>query len=772
MRMPSSSRYATTWHRNDSKCAVFVFCLIFTLFLSPSSLQAQEDGAVRQYYRAQEKLAVALDELGRGQFDSARHKLADIGGSSMGLTLLPAGEQILQSYDQIQLQLQAAHQEQYGEYLKTAANYAEQARYHAHVLRASQDYSSASEAKTKLEDQLEVDADKDWIVALSNLAAAQALAERTSLEGTRDAQLRTEIVDQAMALAARLETDENWLASYSRVYSYLISLDQEDTAYREHAERLLRQVALVSMYVPDPNQDAVAWESRREGIDFSMINMGLRKLNRDYVEIPDYHEMALQGLNYCLTIALTPPLGKTFAGLQNEQSLGTFRSEIEAMIAETRQTDKVDYHFTQVLSMLRRVMQLNERTVQLPDEVIMAEFAEGTFSALDGYTYLVWPSDVQSFEKDMTNEFIGIGIVISKMNNLLTIDSLLEGYPAYRAGLDAGDVILQIDGRDTANITMEMAVRRITGQANTSVKLLIDRKGFDKPREFVVPREQIVVRAVEGLHRKPDGSWQFFLDETDKVAYVRLSGFYRETAGRLRNLLRELSDQGMQALVLDLRRNSGGFFNSAVNIVSQFIDEGEVVVSTRPRSGGPGVNEQVDRAVRSWQVDTDLPLIVLVDSLSASASEIVAGALQDHGRATLVGTRTYGKGNMQTIENLFLSDAKLKMTIAYYYLPTSGRVHRNPKDVGNQGYGVNPDVVVELTRKQFNQVTQSRRFGSILHRKDYDASESDDPVYTAAKMLEEDVQLRVALLCARAKLLSQQSQVLARRSAGCQGVSN
>ncbi len=721
-----------------------------------------ESDSLLDVYKAQESLSAAFADMAHGRFAQAREKLTTMPELPGRLSMLSEGQQILDSYEQVTDALNEKYRETYDAYLKNLQSVVQDAQWRNTVLAASEKVTLESDEKVKFEKQTQEEIERDWIIALAQAAAAGSLAERTHLTESLDPQLKETIVGNSLQIANRLEEEGNWLAAYSRVYSYLTTLDKFNDEYNEQSKRLLRQATLVSLYVPDPNQDAVPWEDRRHDITFSMFKRSLRKLDSDYVNVPDYQAMTTEALNYCYYVGLTPELAQTFSGMQDEAALESFRLQIDDMRQQVQAKDKEQFHYTTLLEYLRDAMRLSDRTIHLPDNVVVAEFAEGAFSALDGYTYIVWPGDVEDFQKDMTNEFTGIGVVISKFNGLLTIDSLLDDSPALKAGLDAGDAIVKIDGRDTANITMNMAVKRITGPSGTTVKLTIDRKGFVEPRDFLVTRQQIVVRGLEGLYRRDDGSWEYFVDENEKIAYVRMKGFYRATADRLRDLMDDLAGQGMQGMILDLRRNSGGYFNVAVNIVSQFIEQGKVVVSTKPRSADSQYPEQVDRASGKWQFDTSLPMVILVDSLSASASEIVSGSLQDHGRATLVGTRTYGKGNMQTVEGLYNSDAEFKVTIAYYYLPKNRRVHRNPNDPKNTEYGVNPDVVVELTGEQFAKISELRRFGSILHQHGA-ATGEDDATYTVEQMLKDDPQLQVALLCAKSKLLSQQAQVLAQQ---------
>lgn len=733
--------------------------LLFALMISSVCLgQLQEAKSTNlDKAAAQEKLSIALSHLADGNFETAREKFGAIAALEDELNLFSAGKDVLARYDRLKGKLDKAYQESYEQYVKNINEAITVSQWHAALLNTSKEFELESEEKSEFETEANDKFSSNIIVALSQMAALRSLQERTGLDLPIDSDKQRNVVQSSLAIANDLEEEKQWLTAYRRIYSYLVSLDKNNKTYEEHTKRLLRQASLVNMYTPDPNQDAVRWEDHRNGITFPMIRKGLYRLNRSYVDPPNYQDMIMDGLSYCNYLATTPKLGETFPGLLNEKAVAVFRAEINELIQQVSQGIADQFVTGQLLDYLRKVQQLNKNSIQLPTEVVMGEFAEGAFSALDGYTYPIWPGDVEEFEKDMTSEFYGIGVVITKnKDGLLIIDSLLHNSPAFKMGLDAGDIIKAIDGHDTKNIAMDMAVRRITGPEGTDVTLTIARDTFDKPTEFSVTRQKIVVHGVEGLHRQDTGQWQYLLDEKEKLAYVRLKGFYRPTAGKLRELMKELSQQSMNGLILDLRRNSGGFLSSAINIVSTFIPPGKIVVSTKPRDSRKG---QVDHSSPAWTLDTDVPMVVLVDALSASASEIVSGALKVHDRALIVGTRTFGKGNVQTIEDLTATDAKMKMTIAYYYLPDNRRVHRSPKDHTNEDYGVLPHMLVELTNKQFLEVSDMRRYGSILAQNNRPGEDQEGrKSYTAEEMISKDPQLEAALLCLQAKLLARQAQ--------------
>jgi carboxyl-terminal processing protease len=309
-----------------------------------------------------------------------------------------------------------------------------------------------------------------------------------------------------------------------------------------------------------------------------------------------------------------------------------------------------------------KVLSLNHVTARLPEKVLIAQFAEAALSALDRYTVMIWPRQVQEFEKMMTNQFTGIGIEITKQKGQLTVASLLPDTPAYNSGLDAGDVIELVDGIETKDMSLTCAVRTITGPAGTKVALTIKRSGEEKKRDITITRAKITVPTIRGWQRTASGERKYMIDEESKIGYVRITSFSGGTADALERVLNELEAEGLRGLILDLRFNTGGLLDSAVAVTDKFIEEG-LIVSTRPRGLWTYISAHKEGTHPKY------PLVVLINSYSASASEIVAGALADerHERAILVGERTHGKGSVQGITRHPSEGAQLKYTMAYYH---------------------------------------------------------------------------------------------------------
>ena len=404
------------------------------------------------------------------------------------------------------------------------------------------------------------------------------------------------------------------------------------------------------------------------------------------------------------------------------------------------------------LKVLDNVLALNEATVRLPVQPLVAHFVEASLGALDPYTVIVWPRQVQDFEKLMTNEFTGIGIEISKPKGMLTVSSLLPDTPAYRSGLDAGDVIECVDGIPTKDMSLMCAVKKITGPKGSAVTLAI-RRGGKEAQTMTLTRDRIIVPTVRGWQRTASGCWLYMLDEKEKIGYVRITSFSGETAADLETTLDQLETEGMRGLIMDLRFNTGGLLDSAVNIVDKFVEEG-LIVRTQPKANMIPAFEHAHRR----GTHPNYPLVILTNAGSASASEIVAGALGDpkHERAILVGTRTHGKGSVQGITHYPGGGAELKYTMAYYHLPSGQRV-KSREDVQKEGtkdWGVGPDVEVELTSEELKQMIDVQRDNDVLVQANRDGSRTTVNKRVLEDTLKADPQLAVGVLVVKAKLVN------------------
>jgi carboxyl-terminal processing protease len=400
---------------------------------------------------------------------------------------------------------------------------------------------------------------------------------------------------------------------------------------------------------------------------------------------------------------------------------------------------------------------------------------------LDPYTTFYTPEELRHLESDVSGEFIGVGIQVRKDSDSdeLQVITPIYGSPAFKAGIQTGDLVTAIvrlvddTGKTldkpevipTKGLSVNDAVKKILGLPGTKVRLTVKRKGIDKPLDIDMDREPIATESVFGYRRKVDASWDFWVDLDNKIAYVRLFQFQRNSTHDMVQAMTKLKKQGIKGLVFDLRFNPGGYLDSGRDITDLFIDDG-VIVEIRPRVGEayslrgsrmgsyryevPGTEDVEEKPLPSY---TDFPMVVLVNGMSASASEIVSAALQDHHRALVMGERTYGKGSVQQIFP-FEKDpvtkkpmSKMKVTNATYWRPSGKNINKSstqgrPEDE----WGVMPDKVVPLELTERFELSEHLRNAEIIRPK------SESPGAEEKKDTFKDKQLDAALEYLRGQL--------------------
>lgn len=301
---------------------------------------------------------------------------------------------------------------------------------------------------------------------------------------------------------------------------------------------------------------------------------------------------------------------------------------------------------------------------------------KGMLSSLDPHSGFMPPDAYKEMQVDTKGEFGGLGIQIGMKDDILTVISPMEDTPAYRAGILAGDKIMKIDGETTKDMTIFDAVKKMRGPKGTKVTISILREGWTALKDFTITRDEITVQSVKSK----------MIDPSDGIGYIKLIQFQEKTGQDMAAALKKLRQDGMKALVLDLRNNPGGLLTSSVEVASQFLPKGKLVVYIKGRTGGR--NDY--RSFGQYPAYEEMPIICLINQGSASASEIVAGALKDWQRAVILGTTSFGKGSVQSV--IPLSDGSgLRLTTARYY---------TPKGISIQNTGIKPDIEVRLASEK------------------------------------------------------------------------
>jgi len=364
-----------------------------------------------------------------------------------------------------------------------------------------------------------------------------------------------------------------------------------------------------------------------------------------------------------------------------------------------------DYSFVRTLIDIHR--QVASNYVDSVDESKLREGAiDGMLGQLDPFTVYVPPARQDAFDQMLEGSFKGVGIQLDQRpeGGPIEVITPIDGSPAYRAGVLPGDIILKVNGESVEGLKLQEVVKKIAGKLGSEVTLSV-RHATNDEADLKMERAEIVVPTVKGYQRNPDNSWDYYISDDPKVGYIRITQFTGETYEAMRSVIEKLLSDGMKGLVLDLRYNPGGQLDSAIKIVDMFIDHG-TIVSTRGRN-------RPEQTVKATAPETlpYFPIVVIVNEHSASAAEIVAGSLMDNKRALVVGERSYGKGSVQELIPLEQKSGELKLTVAYYYLP-SGRLVHKKKDATD--WGVQPTIVVPMDdptqRKVFTEMSRSELF--------------------------------------------------------------
>lgn len=579
---------------------------------------------------------------------------------------------------------------------------------------------------------------RNWLSSEDGQAverAATSAVQTAQIEG--DVLLAQEILFRQKALHDGADTDE-----YKRLDTELDALNRRLTLLAEFAPRefyRLRKLQIKRIEatlkaegkeipLPDANEEEPEynelfkddWKERMKGITPKLLLMGLRQAASEHITNAGWNPLLEGGLHSVEVLLDTPQLAENFPGLTDPVKVQAMRATLDSRLKDLATTQKklgaADYQ-----AVITEVLDANKVTVEIPNEVILREFGEGATAQLskeyeDDYSEIIWPDNLRRFRQSIEGNFVGVGILIRHNDKReLMIVNPLEGSPSSRAGIRPGDKIIAVDDQSTVGWTLNRAVDNITGPVGKLVKLTVQRNDVTDPLQFSLKRESIKMRSVNGwwksqLDSKGLPKWDWWIDPIGGIGYVRLTGFNEDTFDDFMDAIRQMrKERKLNGLILDLRNNPGGLLKSAIGFVNLFVQNGSLV-SVQDRDGNMVNNFMAEKVRASLK---GLPLVVLVNGNSASASEIVSGSLQAHGAAVVLGERSFGKGSVQTVQPLAdgPNEAAVKVTIQYYVLPPSdgeekGRlVHRR---VSSKDWGVNPDLVVQVTPPQLEKSTGMR----------------------------------------------------------------
>lgn len=546
-----------------------------------------------------------------------------------------------------------------------------------------------------------------------------------------------QLISRADGAARSAESRGDWLMA-SELFFRLELLLEQTGKYRDDSDRQGRRLEMIRLYAPQrlwelrnarlkaegtpddklpPYNNASAdYKARLASVDSATVVRAVARSAKHVEQVPG-PTVIIGGLNSVRTLATTTDLVSAFPGLGDKPAVDKFVAYIDSEISLLRGARNTPMDVSLVDSELRRLTEANATSVNLPAAAILHEFGNGAMNSLDEHSKIIWPDELAVFQRNTQGKFVGVGVQIEfNEQSYVRVVSPLEGTPAQRAGIRTGDLIKFVDGKDVFGLTLDQVVDLITGPANTKVTLGIERTMEDGSKAMIdkpLIRAIIEVKSVKGWkrHGVAEDDWDWFIDPVAKIGYARITGFTDTTTAEFDRAISAMQAQGMSALILDLRFNPGGLLDQAVSIANRFIDRGPIVMTRN--SAGQIENQRFAESSRA--VLAHVPTVVLVNESSASASEIVSGALQVYAHrgqidCIIMGQRSFGKGSVQDVYPLG-SDGAMKLTTQYYMLPDRRIIHRKP---GATTWGIEPDIAVEMLPAQSGDAIILRKNADVL----------------------------------------------------------
>ncbi len=591
------------------------------------------------------------------------------------------------------------------------------------AMRVQQKREAYDEAIAELEEYIQAD---DLEKAIIAAVKAHGFAEDpTALLG--DVRV-VRLVDQTLTKAKASEEKDDWLEALA-LYRALDLLFEESNEYQDEVNRAAQHIRVLQLYAPkhlqalydqraanrgeeekaedEPQLELEDWHSRLLGVRKSMLRQTISHTTRKHVELRDLTPLMQGAVDALIVMLDTEGLEESFPAFSDKDNVARFRDYLAHLSISLQEPGK-NVSRSDADTMIERILDTNKSTLDLPEEVVVYELTEGLTGSLDDFSSVIWPEERETFSRSTQGNFSGIGVQITKRDGRLMVVSPLENTPAMKAGLKAGDVIARVEGKKTDTWSLNRAVQEITGPRGTNVSLGIERPGEAEMIEYTITRDQIEIESIRGWTHKPEGGWDYWIDPTDRIGYIRLSQFIPQTAEDLDAAIAQMQEDGpINGLILDLRFNPGGLLSSAIDVSDRFVIDGPIVSTVDG-------DDNYSPPYRAHRLKTypAFDMVVLINQGSASASEIVSGALQDYHRAIVIGTRSFGKGSVQDLFPLTTNGAAyLKLTTQYYMLPSKRIIHRKPNA---KTWGIEPDLEVDMTTRQVADALQLRQEVDII----------------------------------------------------------
>jgi carboxyl-terminal processing protease len=520
-----------------------------------------------------------------------------------------------------------------------------------------------------------------------------------------------------LQVGRQLESEHRW----HEAIQYYEKAIKRDAGNRQISERL--QVArvhfdVVRRYSDRSFIDTVKRSNPADALD--VYGEVLAKLEAYYVEPIDYAKLALFG-TACLEVALTEPdFINAYLPNARRENLETFRQKIHQSVIGRRIASINDLR-----SVASNIAAQAQSQIGLPPSATLYEFVAGAVCMLDPYSAFLTPGEYREIMSQIEGNLIGLGVELWAEGSELRIVDVFKGSPAYDAGLQAGHYILEVDGNSVLQVGAKKAADMLRGPEGSRVQLVISNGG-DQSVALEIVRKRVEIPSVSIAEMREDG-----------VGYVRITNFQKTTVNEVSRAMFQLSREGMKSLVIDLRRNPGGLLESAVELADEFLPNGGIV-STRGRNGDENKNYAA-KLQGTW----DIPLVVLIDGDSASASEIFAGAIRDHNRGYVVGQVSYGKGSVQGVFHNDRGNGGLRLTVSKFYSPSGMAISAK---------GIVPHILVpeEPTISPQNLVSLRPTIDGgnlVAQRPNIDASNTlSTPTTTRDATLEKGLQVALEML--------------------------
>ncbi len=640
--------------------------------------------------------------------------------------------------------------------------------------------TSRDEAVAKMTEKLDAD---EISQALTSAVEVQTLSD--DAKAILDDPAVVNVVQRAKAQIPVARREGDWLYAYELLYRLNV-LYEHTGEYEQELDRVNRRLALLTYYAPRQlhelrNRQAARfgeeplgefnaamaedWKQRLEDIDPKMVKKALETAADNHIESKGWRPLLEGGLEGMRMLATMPALAETYPTLNESEKVKSWLDFIDEKQRELTQARDRELGIWWCSRALDAIVEKSDETIRLPPEVLYREFGDGAMHELDQFSEIVWPDKLRRFQQSTHGSFVGVGILIRHdEKRQIMVVSPLEGTPAYFAGVKPGDRIEMVDGVSTVGWNLDDAVDKITGRKGTKVELGLRREGVEAVIQLPIVRDVIKIHSVKGWWKKDlaaDGEpiWDWFVDPETRIAYVRLTAFNEDSYEDLKHAWMEIVEHARpNGLILDLRYNPGGLLTSAVDVSNLFVPNG-VIVSGETKDGGKAWPDRRAEPNKAPIAQEGVPTVVLINQGSASASEIVAGCLQAHGAAIVIGKRSYGKGSVQTVHPINRNTALLKLTTQYYRLPPNAAqvaagekgnlVHKRP---GAEAWGVEPDIDVQTTPKEITAAYDLRQAADIIALGD-DGEPQERP--DVGRLITDglDPQLETALLILQAKAL-------------------